>query len=80
MIDNYKQKFNHKEMRNHLLFCYFSYSMKGKIYRVTYNVGNGVAELHMDNGEVKTVSIPKEEWDKMIQGNVVENFNKFLNE
>lgn len=54
--------------------------MKGKIYRVTYNVSKGVAELHMDNDEIKTVSISKEEWDKMIQGNVVENFNKFLNE
>jgi hypothetical protein len=54
--------------------------MKGKNYRVTYNVNKGEAELHMEDGEVKTVSIPKEEWDKMIQGNVVENFNKFLNE
>lgn len=80
MIDNYKQKFNHREMSNHLLFCYFSYSMKGKIYRVTYSFGKNIAELHMDNGEIKTVPMTEDEWNKMIQGNVVENFNKFLNE
>lgn len=68
-------------MRNHLhLFCYFSYSMKGKIYRVTYNVIRQEAELHMEDGEIKTVPMTEEKWMEMIQGDVTENFNKLLNE
>jgi len=54
--------------------------MEGKIYRVTYNVSKAQAELHMDNGEVKIVPLLKMEWNEMIKGNVVENFNKLLNE
>ena len=54
--------------------------MKGKIYRVTYNVSKSVAELHMEDGEIKTVPMSEGEWDEMIQGNVVENFKKYLDE
>ena len=68
-------------MRNHLhLFCYFSCSMKGKIYRVTYNVVRQEAELHMEDGDVRTVPMTEEKWIEMIQGDVTENFNKLLNE
>lgn len=67
-------------MSNHLLFCYFSFSMKGKIYRVTYNVLKQEAELHMENGDVRTVPMTEEKWMEMIQGDVTENFNKLLNE
>ena len=54
--------------------------MKGKISRVTYNVIKSVAELHMEDGEVKTVPMTEEEWIHMTQGNIVENFNKLLDE
>ena len=67
-------------MRNHLPFCYFSCSMKGKIYRVTYNVVRQEAELHMEDGDVRTVPMTEEKWNEMIQGDVTENFNKLLNE
>ena len=68
-------------MRNHLhLFCYFSCSMKGKIYRVTYNVVRQEVELHMEDGDVRTVPMTEEKWIEMIQGDVTENFNKLLNE
>ena len=67
-------------MSNHLLFCYFLCSMKGKIYRVTYNVLKQEAELHMENGDVRTVPMTEEKWMEMIQGDVTENFNKLLNE
>ena len=66
--------------RNRLLFCYFSFSMKGKIYRVTYNVLKQEAELHMEDGDVRTVPMTEEKWMEMIQGDVTENFNKLLNE
>lgn len=52
--------------------------MKGKVYRVTYNVVNGVAELHMKDGDVETVPMSEDDWKTMIQGNVVDNFNKLL--
>lgn len=54
--------------------------MKGDIYRVTYNVIKGVAELHMENGDIKTVPMTDEEWQKMLDGDLIENFNKLLNE
>ena len=52
--------------------------MIGKIYRVTYNVVNGVAELHMKDGDVETIPMSEDDWKTMIQGNVVDNFNKLL--
>ena len=52
--------------------------MKGKVYRVTYNVVNGVAELHMEDGNVETIPMSEDDWKTMIQGNVVDNFNKLL--
>ena len=54
--------------------------MKGKIYRVTYNVVRQEAELHMEDGDVRTVPMTEEKWIEMIQGDVTENFNKLLNE
>ena len=54
--------------------------MEGKIYRVTYNVSKCLAELHMDDGSVNYIPMSEEEWKKTIEGNVVENFNKLLNE
>ena len=52
--------------------------MKGKVYRVTYNVVNGVAELHMKDGDIETIPMSEDDWKTMIQGNVVDNFNKLL--
>ena len=54
--------------------------MTGKIYRVTYNVVRQEAELHMEDGDVRTVPMMEEKWIEMIQGDVTENFNKLLNE
>ena len=67
-------------MSNHLFFVIFSYSMKGKIYRVTYNVLKQEVELHLENGEIKSVHMTEDEWKEMLKGNIVENFNRFLNE
>ena len=66
-------------MRNHLLFCYLSY-MKGEIYRVTYNVGKEVAEIHLDDDSVKQIPMPQDEWNTNLKGNLIENFKKYLNE
>ena len=66
-------------MSDHLFFCYLSY-MKGEIYRVTYNRLKGIAELHMENGDIKTVPMTDEEWKEMCTGDLCENFNKLLNE
>ena len=54
--------------------------MIGKIYRVTYNVLKQEAELHMEDGEIKSVHMTEDEWNEMLKGNIVENFNRFLNE
>ena len=54
--------------------------MEGKIYRVTYNVCKEVAELHMEDGSVNYIPMSEEEWKKNLQGNIIENFNKLLNE
>lgn len=54
--------------------------MKGKIYRVTYNVLKQEAELHLKNGEIKFISMNEDEWKEMLKGDIVENFNRFLNE
>jgi len=61
-------------------FLLFFRHMIGKIHRVTYNVFKHVAELHMEDGEVKSVPMSAEEWQKMLEGNPIENFNKLLNE
>lgn len=66
-------------MRNHLLFCYLSY-MKGEIYRVTYNVGKEVAEIHLDDDSVKQIPMSQDEWNTNLKGNLIENFKKYLNE
>ena len=68
------------EVSNHLFFVIFSYSMKGKIYRVTYNGLKQEVELHLENGEIKSVHMTEDEWKEMLKGNIVENFNRFLNE
>ena len=67
-------------MSDHLFCVIFSYSMIGKIYRVTYNVLKQEAELHMEDGEIKSVHMTEDEWKEMLKGNIVENFNRFLNE
>jgi len=61
-------------------FVIFHITMEGKIKRVTYNVSKEIAELHMEDGEIKSVPMSEEEWMKNLQGNVVENFSKLLNE
>ena len=66
--------------KSSLFFVIFSITMKGKIYRVTYNVIKSVAELHMDDGEIKTVPMSEGEWGDAIKGDVVENFKKYLDE
>ena len=67
-------------MSNHLLFCYFSYSMKGDIYRITYNVLKSVAELHFLNGNIKQIPMTQDEWDDALKGDLIENFKKYLDE
>jgi len=67
------------EMRNHLLFCYLSY-MKGEIYRVTYNVGKEVAEIHLAGDSVKQIPMSQDEWNNNLKGDLIENFKKYLNE
>ena len=54
--------------------------MKGKIYRVTYNTLKQEAELHLENGEINSVHMTEDKWKEMLKGNIVENFNRFLNE
>ena len=54
--------------------------MKGKIYRVTYNVMKQEVELHLDNGNIKSIPMTEDEWNEMLNGDIVENFNRFLNE
>ena len=73
-------KFNKREMSNHLLFCYFSYSMKGNIYRVTYNAIKQEAVLHMQNGNVVYIPMSEEEWSNALKGNLIENFKKILSD
>ena len=67
-------------MSDHLLFCYFSYSMKGKIYRVTYNNVKQEAVLHLYNGDVVYVPMTNEEWETALKGDLIENFKKYLDE
>ena len=76
----YKLKFNKREVSNHLLFCYFSYSMIGKIYRVTYNAIKQEAVLHMQNGDVVYIPMTEEEWSNTLKGNLIENFKKILSD
>lgn len=76
----FKLKFNKREVSNHLLFCYFSYSMKGNIYRVTYNAIKQEAVLHMQNGDVAYIPMSEEEWSNALKGNLIENFKKILSD
>lgn len=39
-----------------------------------------VVELHMVDGEIKTIPMTEEEWESHIGGDIVENFNKLLDE
>ena len=61
-------------------FLLFFRHMEGKIYRVTYNALDHIAELHMEDGSVRRVPMSSEEWQEMLEGNPIENFNKLLNE
>ena len=70
--------FFEKGMSNHLLFCYFSYSMIGKIYRVTYNVLKQEAVLHLEDGDVMTIPMTDDEWKQMCAGDVNSNFQELL--
>lgn len=54
--------------------------MEGKIHRVTYNIGKQEAELHLSDGTIKTIPMTEEEWKNVIQGNIIENLKKYLNE
>lgn len=52
--------------------------MIGKIYRVTYNVLKQEAELHLEDGEVLNVHMTDDEWNEMIKGDMVSNFQELL--
>lgn len=52
--------------------------MKGKIYRVTYNVIKQSAILHMENGDVMSIPMTDDEWKQMCTGDVNSNFEEFL--
>ena len=54
--------------------------MKGNIYRVTYNVIKQEAVLHMQNGDVVYIPMTEEEWFNALKGDLIENFNKILDE
>lgn len=54
--------------------------MNGKISRVTYNAVKEVAELYLDNGDIKIVPVTLDEWRDMLKNNFVENLNKLLDE
>ncbi len=54
--------------------------MKGEIYRVTYNVGKEVAEIHLADDSVKQIPMSQDEWNTNLKGNLIENFKKYLNE
>ena len=54
--------------------------MKENIHRVTYNTQKQMAELHMEDGEVRTVPMTEEEWVNMLKGDIVENFRRLLDE
>lgn len=68
------------EMIIHLLFCYFFSTMKGRVYRVTYNSVKGVAEIHLADDTVKSVSMTQDEWTELIHGNIEENIKRYLDE
>ena len=59
---------------------YLVYSMKGNIYRVTYNVIKQEAVLHMQNGNVVYIPMTEEEWSNALKGNLIENFKKILSD
>ena len=54
--------------------------MEGKIFRITYNAIRHQAELHMKDGPTQVIPMSDKEWQKMLDGNLVENFNKLLDE
>lgn len=54
--------------------------MKGKIYRVTYNNVKQEVVLHLYNGDVVYVPMTNEEWETALKGDLIENFNKILDE
>ena len=54
--------------------------MEGKIFRITYNAVRHQAELHMKDGETRVVPMSNEEWKRMLEGDLMENFNNLLNE
>jgi len=54
--------------------------MNGKISRVTYNAIKEIAELHMNDGEIKCFFVTIDEWRDMLKDNFVENLNKLLDE
>ena len=54
--------------------------MKGRVYRVTYNSVKGVAEIHLADDTVKSVSMSQDEWTELIHGNIEENIKKYLDE
>ena len=54
--------------------------MKGNIYRVTYNAIKQEAVLHMQNGDIVYIPMTEEEWFNALKGDLIENFNKFLDE
>ncbi len=54
--------------------------MKGKIYRVTYNAVKEEAAIHMSDGDVVYLPMTNEEWENNLKGNLIENFNKLLDE
>jgi hypothetical protein len=54
--------------------------MKGKIYRVTYNAVKEEATIHMSDGDVVYLPMTNEEWETNLKGNLIDNFNKLLDE
>ena len=54
--------------------------MKGNIDRVTYNAIKQEAVLHMQNGDVVYIPMTEEEWSNVLKGDLIENFNKILDE
>lgn len=54
--------------------------MKGNIYRVTYNAIKQEAVLHMQNGDIVYIPMTEEEWFNVLKGDLIENFNKILDE
>ena len=54
--------------------------MKGNVYRVTYNVIKKEATLYLRDDEPVVIPMSEELWDSMTQGDIIYNFNHFLEE